>query len=282
MKPRFVLLVVLAAVAALGAVALTFYVGSGVREETLVAQPYEAGLRQAERKAAAARLGWTVDVAPAARGRPLGFALRARDGAPVEGAAVKVVASLPGSGHGQVEAVARPAGGPGRYEADLTIPGDGAWDVRFEISRGGDEVHVTRRIGVGAAAAAPPGPGPEARGPCDLAATPCTVALSGGGSITLDLGPRPLRAMQELAVTAAVRGEGLEGAAVRVRFDMRGMTMFPVEAALAPSGAPGRTAGRAVLVRCASGRKDWTAHAAVSPAGGGPERTAELDFRLVE
>jgi hypothetical protein len=103
--------------------------------------------------------------------------------------------------------------------------------------------------------------------PCDLRASACTLPLGGGGTVTLELSPRPLRTMRELAVRAEVRGAaGDEGAAVLVSFEMEGMRMGENVARLAPAGN-GRHEGRAVLVRCPSGRRDWTAALRVERAG---------------
>ncbi len=104
---------------------------------------------------------------------------------------------------------------------------------------------------------------------CDVGAGPCTRPLPGGGEVTLELSPRPLRTMQELAVVADVRrgGAPVDGASVSVSFAMRGMGMGPNRSALGPAGS-GRYAGKAVLVRCPSGRKDWVADVTVSVPGG--------------
>jgi nitrogen fixation protein FixH len=285
-------LLILAAVAALGAVGLAVYVGTLVREDTVVARPYEESLSYDADRHAREALGWSAAlerVPPAGANGRLVLRLRERGGGPLDGAAVAIVASRPQTGRGQLHFAAR-AAGDGRYEADADFPSPGPWDVRAEIQRGKDHARLTLQAQVpppgaapaaGASAASPPGPGPDASGPCDLTATPCTAALAGGGSITLDLAPRPVRSMRDLEVRAAVRGEGLEGAAVKVAFEMKGMVMFPAEAALAPAAAPGAFAGKATLVRCASGRKDWVVRVQVTPAGG-RARTAELGFRVEE
>jgi hypothetical protein len=187
--------------------------------------------------------------------------------------AVTLTAGRPDTGRGQWTVEAIPAGA-GAYRADLRLPAGGPWELRFDVRRGDERVRLTRTLQV-------PAPGGAAAG-CDLGAGACTAPLAGGGEVTLSLGPRPLRTMTDLEVTAEVR-EGsapLAGAAVSVRLDMKGMQMFPVEARLAP-GAPGRYAGRAVLVRCPSGRRDWIATVRVTPPGGAP-RTAELPLEVAE
>ena len=117
--------------------------------------------------------------------------------------------------------------------------------------------------------------------PCDLAAGPCTTAL---GDLTLvaEIGPRPLATLRLLRVTVELRRDGapIDGAAATVSFAMPGMDMGENEVALAPAGA-GRYVGSAVLVRCPSGRRGWTAAFEVRTGGGAVQR-AELALRLEE
>ena len=116
---------------------------------------------------------------------------------------------------------------------------------------------------------------------CDVGAGPCTRSLAGGGEVTLELGPRPLRAMAELVVHAAVHAAPGAGAAsppqVSVSFSMPGMFMGENRVVLAP--VPDGLAGKAVLVRCPSGRRDWVAEVSVARAGEAP-RTARFPFRV--
>jgi hypothetical protein len=266
----------IAIVAALGAVTGTVWVGSLVREETVVAKPYEEGLQYDLERRAREALGWGVEIAsvPAAGAAGLAFTVRDRRGGPVDGD-VTLTVGRPDTGRGQRIVEAVPAGA-GAYRADLSFPSAGPWEIRFDVRRGAERERLTRTVRVREAVAAP-------GAPCDLAAGPCTAPLAGGGEVTLELGPRPLRTLAELEVIADVRREGgapLTGAEVSVRFEMKHMQMFPAEARLAPAG-PGRHAGHAVLVRCPSGRKDWTATVQVTPAGG-PPRTAELGLRVSE
>jgi nitrogen fixation protein FixH len=264
-----------AAVAALGAVGATIWVGSHVREDTVVGRPYEEGLRyDADRRAREAS-GWKVAVEPPVEGAgPFAFHVRERGGAAVDGAAVTLTASRLDTSRGQLTAKAR-AAGDGRYVADVAFPAAGRWDVQFDIRRGEEGLRFTAPVDVR------PAPGAAAARGCDLAGGPCTVPLAGGGELTLDLGPRPLRSMADLTVSAAVRDGGapLEGARVEVAFDMTEMPMPPAHAALAPAG-DGRYVGKAVLVRCASGHKEWRARVAVE--GAGAPRKAELVFRVAE
>jgi len=180
-------LIAIAVLTALGAVAGTVWVGSRVREETVVAHPYEEGL--------------------------------------------------------QYDALRR---------------------ARLARERGG-----------GAAAE----PEPAA---CELSAGPCARPLPGGGEVTLDLGPRPLRTMRTLRVNVSLRERGatMDGAQVTVSFEMSGMDMGKNETRLSPSGR-GLHVGEGVLVRCRSGRRDWLATVRVR-RGAGPEATASFPLRVEE
>jgi nitrogen fixation protein FixH len=262
-----------AVVAALGVIGGTIWIGSRVREETVVANPYEEGLgHDAERRAREA-LGLAVtllDPAPEVGSAPLAFALSDAGGRPLEGAAVSVQISRPETSRDARSAQSRPLGG-GRYAADLAFPAPGAWDVRFDVRRGEDRVRLERRV--------------AARAPCDLAAGPCTRPLPGGGEVTLEVAPRPLRTMRELTVAAELKtGPPAPppdpSPAVSVSFSMPGMEMGENRTALAPAG-PGRYAGRAVLVRCPSGRRAWVADVTVGGPGASP-RAARFTLTVAE
>ena len=275
---KLVLLLAVATVFAL--IAATVVVGSKVREETVVEHPYEEGLHHDADRASRAALGLAVaveDDRPAAGKPPLTFRLTDRQGRVVAGAKVTVEVSRPDTSHGELRADARETA-PGRYAADLAFPAAGAWDVRFDVRRGEDRVRLEKRI--------------TARGACDLGAGPCAAPLAGGGQVTLELEPRPLRTMKDLAVrarlssaTSPLSPAGGEGAGARdplkvsVSFTMPGMEMGRNEVALAPG--PDGFAGMAVLVRCPSGRKQWTADVAVSRSGAAPE-IARFPFTVAE
>jgi nitrogen fixation protein FixH len=287
---KLVLLLAVATVFAL--IAATVVVGSKVREETVVEHPYEEGLHHDADRASRAALGLAVaveDDGPAVGKPPLAFRLTDRQGRVVAGAKVTVEVSRPDTSHGELRADARETA-PGRYAADLAFPAAGAWDVRFDVRRGEDRVRLEKRI--------------TARGACDLGAGPCAAPLAGGGQVTLELEPRPLRTMKDLAVRARLsstgagrsgsassslypaggegRGDGADagaGVKVSVSFTMPGMEMGRNEVALEPG--PDGFAGKAVLVRCPSGRKQWAADVAVSRGGAAPE-IARFPFTVVE
>jgi hypothetical protein len=135
--------------------------------------------------------------------------------------------------------------------------------------------------GHGGAQAPAPAAGGRVAPACDLSAGPCTE-VAGPFEVRLDLGPRPLRTMAELVAALELKRDGapLDGATVVLSFDMRGMSMGENRRTLTGAGG-GRYAGKAVLVRCPSGRKDWLATVVVEVAGA-PRATAAFEFRVEE
>jgi nitrogen fixation protein FixH len=261
MKP----LIILASLAALGAVAVTIAVGISLKEETVVKDPYEHGLRYDHDRAVRSRLGWQARFDAASLrpgGAELGFTLVDRAGAPVDGAEVMVAVTRPAGPGDECQGSARALGG-GRYLAPVGFAAPGFWDVRLDATRGGDAVGLTQQVRVEAGEGAP----------CDLAAAPCP-APAGGLAVTLDLG-RTLATLKDLPITVTVARGGvpLEGAVVEVSFAMKVMNMGENRVTLTPAG-PGRHAGKGVLVRCSSGSKAWIATVTVRPAGGAPVSAA--------
>lgn len=270
--------ILLAAVLAigLGTVVATVVIGGRVAEEQVVEHPYEASLRYDADRAARAALGWSAEV-DRTESRAVRFTLRDRAGRPLDGAAVAVTATRRDSSREVLRASGRPLGG-GAYQADLAFAGEGTWVLALDVRRGADHLVLEREVAVARADGAT---GEVATG-APAGALARAAPLAGGGTVALDLGPRPLRTMADLRVEAEVRdaqGRPLD-AAVSVAFAMRGMYMGENRVALAPAG-PGRRAGRAVLVRCPSGRKDWTAQVTVARAGMAPA-TATFEFRVEE
>lgn len=91
---------------------------------------------------------------------------------------------------------------------------------------------------------------------CALSAGPCTAA-AGGRRVTLDVTPRPLRAMTEVDFTVEVEPP-VAGATGEILLTMPGMYMGDNRVRVAPA-SDGRLHGRGVFVRCASGRRVWSA-----------------------
>lgn len=92
----------------------------------------------AERRASDA-LGWTVDVAIGARGRSgaeVSATVRDRDGRPLDGADVRVIAIHNREGQRWIPGTLAPAG-EGRYAARLPLVRPGRWELRVRIERNG-------------------------------------------------------------------------------------------------------------------------------------------------
>jgi nitrogen fixation protein FixH len=260
-----------AAVVGLGAVVGTIWVGSRVREETVVEKPYEAGLAQEADRAARARLRWDVRIesAPVAAGAgTFTFSVLDGEGKLLTGAEVDVAVGRPDTSRGIVRAKAATIG-PGRFAADSGVDGRGEWLATFDVKRGGDQLRIEKPLRA------------AGEGPCDLAAGPCSLPLPGGGQITLELGPRPLRTMTELAAVASLTSNApLDGAAVSLSLSMPGMDMGANQVAL-PADGEGRNVGRVTVVRCLSGRKDWVAEVLVVRPGGAREKV-KFPFTVAE
>jgi hypothetical protein len=164
----------------------------------------------------------------------------------------------------------------GRLREDTVVPDPYEAGVRWDRDhpRAGADA---ARPGAAASAVARP-----AAARCNLADGPCHRAAD-DLAIALDVSPRPLRTLSRLAVAADVSAGGapVAGATVEVAFAMQGMTMGENRSPLHAGDAPGRYAGEGVLVRCASGRRDWTATVTVRRPGR-PEARAAFDLRVAE
>ncbi len=116
---------------------------------------------------------------------------------------------------------------------------------------------------------------------CDVGSGACSEER-GAAVVRLELSPRPLRPLHEIdaAVALSSGGAPVDGAAVSVGLSMPGMYMGDNRASLAPVGN-GRYGGKVVLLRCASGRRDWVADV-VARLPGGPEVRARFPFEAAE
>jgi nitrogen fixation protein FixH len=255
----------------LAVIVATFVVGSQVAEER-VGSRAEADLRHGHAAAGAPLTGVKATFDPATL-RPGGEALELmlRDGAgvPLVGAVVEVALVRPAGGGEARRATAAPLGG-GRYRAAAGFDAPGFWDVRLDVRSGERSASVTQQVRIEAGGA----------GACDLAAGPCR-AEAGTLTVTLDLG-RALATMKDLpaVVEVARGGTPVVGATVEIAFAMKDMNMGENRVALAAAGG-GRYAGKAVLVRCHSGRLDWIASVTVRPQGG-PPVSVQFPFAVKE
>lgn len=108
---------------------------------------------------------------------------------------------------------------------------------------------------------------------CAIQSGPCTKSLA-DGTVTLDLSPRPVRAMHDLTFT--VTFSGLKPAHDPfIDLSMPGMIMGSNRVVLKRAG--GTTyRGTGVIVRCTSGRRTWKATVTVPDNG-----SAEFVFDVV-
>jgi hypothetical protein len=96
--------------------------------------------------------------------------------------------------------------------------------------------------------------GPEAG--CDIHHGPCTQVI-GGTEVSLEITPRPVKAMEELHFKVVVRGGQLSHPPF-VDLDMPGMFMGPNVVRLKATSLD-TYEGRGLIVKCMSGRRDWRA-----------------------
>jgi len=108
---------------------------------------------------------------------------------------------------------------------------------------------------------------------CAIQSGPCTKSFA-AGTLTLDITPRPVRAMHELTFTVTFSGVTPVSDPV-IDLGMPGMIMGPNRVVL--KRAEGNTyQGKGVIVRCPSGRRTWKATVTVPDKG-----SAEFVFDVV-
>ena len=124
--------------------------------------------------------------------------------------------------------------------------------------------------------------GARAEAACDLGKGPCAVRVA-GALLTLELAPRPPRAMRDLEFKVSVQPPtAAGGGAGSAALSMAGMYMGENRVALLPAGR-GEWRGRGVVVRCPSGRRSWTAQVELPAAGaGGLPLKAAFTFDVVD
>jgi nitrogen fixation protein FixH len=252
-------------------VVATLWIGGRLMEPTVVKDPYEHGLHHDQERHERDRLGWHArfdEGSLHAGGAALAFTLLDGQGAPVDGAAIEVALTRPAGGGEARAGQAHPLGG-GHYRLDAGFAAPGFWDVRLDVTRGAEVAGLVLQVRVEA---------PAAAAACDLAVAPCT-AEAGGLAVTLDLG-RTLATTAALPARVEVQrgGAPLDGASVDVAFAMKDMNMGENRVALVAAG-PGRFTGTAILVRCASGKRDWIASVTVR-APGTPPVSVQFPFAV--
>ena len=112
------------------------------------------------------------------------------------------------------------------------------------------------------AIAADPAPGNLAN--CDIQHDPCTKELA-GMTVTLDILPKPVKAMKDLKFQVTLSG-GKPTAAPYIDLGMPGMNMGPNRVEL--RGVSNNVyEGQGILVRCPSGRRTWKATVTLPEVG---------------
>lgn len=99
---------------------------------------------------------------------------------------------------------------------------------------------------------------------CDVHAGPCSAILS-GTKVSLDIRPKPVKAMQDLTFTVTLAGKKTV-ADPYIDLGMPGMNMGRNRIILKPVGES-VFQGNGVIVRCPSGRRMWKARVTVSEIG---------------
>lgn len=91
---------------------------------------------------------------------------------------------------------------------------------------------------------------------CDVHAGPCNATLK-STKVSLDINPKPVKAMQDLTFTVTLEGEK-PAAAPYIDLSMPGMNMGRNRVVLQQSGES-IFQGKGIIVRCPSGRRTWKA-----------------------
>ena len=91
---------------------------------------------------------------------------------------------------------------------------------------------------------------------CDIQNQSCTQEIS-GGSITFDIHPKPVKAMEELTFEVRVSNVNLSEPPV-IDLGMPGMKMGPNQVKMKKTNK-GVYQGTGIIVRCPSGRTVWRA-----------------------
>ena len=99
---------------------------------------------------------------------------------------------------------------------------------------------------------------------CDIQNGTCTKKHN-DTTITLDIQPKPVKAMQDLRFRLTIQGKQPTSNPY-IDLGMPGMKMGPNQVPLKPAG-PGAYEGTGVIVRCPSGRRIWRARVTVPKVG---------------
>ncbi len=101
---------------------------------------------------------------------------------------------------------------------------------------------------------------------CDLHQGACTQSLS-ENKVTLEVTPRPVKALQDLSFKVTFSGDLLPSTKVPfIDLGMPGMNMGPNRVQLKSTGNA-TYEGRGVIIRCPSGRRTWQATVIIPDVG---------------
>jgi hypothetical protein len=99
---------------------------------------------------------------------------------------------------------------------------------------------------------------------CDAHKGICSQS-SGDLTVSLEISPRPVEAMQDLVFKVSITGAS-PAEPPHIDLGMPAMKMGPNQVALKPTG-PGTYEGTGVIVRCPSGKRTWFANVIVPGSG---------------
>jgi len=99
---------------------------------------------------------------------------------------------------------------------------------------------------------------------CDAHKGVCSQS-SGDLTVSLEIVPRPVKAMQDLVFKVSITGAS-PAKPPHIDLGMPAMKMGPNRVVLKPTG-PGTYEGSGVIVRCPSGKRTWFANVIVPGAG---------------
>ena len=99
---------------------------------------------------------------------------------------------------------------------------------------------------------------------CDAHKGVCSQS-SGDLTVSLEIVPRPVKAMQDLVFKVSIEGAAPTNHP-HIDLGMPAMKMGPNQVALKPTG-PGTYEGTGVIVRCPSGKRTWFADVIVPESG---------------
>lgn len=99
---------------------------------------------------------------------------------------------------------------------------------------------------------------------CDAHHGACSQTI-GGVTVSLEIAPRPVKAMQDLVFKVSLSGEPPPQSPY-IDLGMPAMKMGPNRVELKDTGA-GTYEGRGVIVRCPSGRRTWFANVTIPGTG---------------